>query len=131
MKEDLLWEIYLIRTARSDVALFSREDHFCHLFLHTLVNVLFLHKPVQILLVGLFLNILPNWNFFVIQIFCRIFRFINQRLHFFIKKFKHYSCFKAKRLNYSICDSNWKNKEFNLLRFIWILRCSLINDFNN
>ncbi len=52
--------IYLIRTARSDMALFSREDHFFNLFLPTLVNVLFLHKPVRILLVGLFLNILPN-----------------------------------------------------------------------
>ncbi len=44
------------------MALFSREDHFFHLFLPTLVNVLFLHKHVQILLVGLFMNILPNWN---------------------------------------------------------------------
>ncbi len=49
-----------MRTARSDMALFSREDHFCHVFLPTLVNVLFLHKPVRILLVGLFLKILPN-----------------------------------------------------------------------
>ncbi len=54
LKEDLLWEMYLIRTARSDMALFSREDHFCHLYLSTLVNVLFLHKPLQIVLVGLF-----------------------------------------------------------------------------
>ncbi len=29
------------RTPRSDVALFSREDHFCHVFLPTSVNVLF------------------------------------------------------------------------------------------
>ncbi len=27
--------------------------------------------------------------------------------------FKYYSCFKAKRLNYSMFDSNWKNTEFN------------------
>ncbi len=40
------------------MALFNKEDN----FLPTLVNVLFLHKPVWILLVGLFLNILPNWN---------------------------------------------------------------------
>ncbi len=44
------------------MALFSREDNFSHLFLPTLINVLFLHKPVRILLAGLFLNILPNWN---------------------------------------------------------------------
>ncbi len=61
-EEDLLWEMYLIKTARSDMALFSRENYFCHLCLPTLVNVLFLHKPVRILLVVLFLNILPNWN---------------------------------------------------------------------
>ncbi len=45
---------------RSDTAFFSGEDHFCNLFLPTLVNMLFLHKAVRILLVGLLLNILPN-----------------------------------------------------------------------
>ncbi len=53
-------------------------------------------------------------SFFVIRLFCRIFIFVNQRrLHFFIKKFKHYSCFKAKRRNYYMFDSNLKNNEFN------------------
>ncbi len=32
----------------SDIALFIREDHFCNLFLPTLVNMLFLHKPVRL-----------------------------------------------------------------------------------
>ncbi len=42
-------------------------------------------------------------SFFVINLFCRIFIFVNQRrLLFLIKKFKNYSCFKAKRLNYSV-----------------------------
>ncbi len=54
------------------MALFSTEDHFCPLYLPTLFNVLFLHNPLGILLVGLFLNILLNWTvllfFFVIQI---------------------------------------------------------------
>ncbi len=44
----------------AEAALCSGEDHRCNLFLPTLVNVLFLHKPVRILVVGLFLNILPN-----------------------------------------------------------------------
>ncbi len=54
------------------MALFSREGHFCHLFFPTLVNVLFLHKPVHILLVGLFMNIMPNWKMYSLtfKLFC-------------------------------------------------------------
>ncbi len=98
------------------MALFSREDHFCHLFL---VNVLFLHKPVLILLVGLFLNILPNWNILfnfkallLFRYFAEYFYLLTKEGLFenvFMKTFKYYSCFKAK-LNYSMIDSNWKNK---------------------
>ncbi len=69
--ERTFWGIYLTRTARSDMALFSREDHFFHLFLPTLVNVLFLHKHVQILLVGLFLKILQTEMYcLTFKLFC-------------------------------------------------------------
>ncbi len=30
------------------MALFNSEDNLCHLFLPTLINVLFVHKPVRI-----------------------------------------------------------------------------------
>ncbi len=41
------------------------------------------------------------------------FTFRFQKGYIFIKKFKYYSFFKAKSLNYSMFDSNWKNTEFN------------------
>ncbi len=76
--------IDLIRTVRSDMALFSREDHFCHVFL--LVNVLSLHKPVRILLVGLFLDIFPTEMYCLTFKLFLLFRYFAEYLELLTKE---------------------------------------------